>query len=111
MCKHLVKGLVLAAAADPAFRKSCDPLLLGLVKSSAGTDRGLEAVPNWRRLLKDDVEFLISWGVNTEWCNVFSANKHGKVERYAYHLANKRWSFGARPSKSGLLKEFLEKNF
>ncbi|MBL6764699.1 MAG: hypothetical protein ISQ14_07070 [Verrucomicrobiae bacterium] len=111
MCKHLVKGLDRAAEANPAFRKTVDPLLLDLAKASAGTDRGLEAVPNWRRLLKGDIEFLIAWGVNTEWCNVFAANAEGKAERYAYHLANKRWSFGARPAKSGLLKEFLEKNF
>jgi len=111
LCKHLTKGFDLAATANADFRRNCDPLLLGLFKSCAGTDRGLEAVSHWKRLLKDNVEFLIAWGDNSEWCNVFAVNDEGKPERYAYHLANKRWSFGARPSKSGLLREFLQKHF
>lgn len=109
LCKHLVKGFALTAEETPEFRDACDPLLLGLVKSCAGTDRGLEPVRNWKRLRKEDADFLIAWGGSSEWCNVYAINAEGKVERFAYHTANKRWSFGARPAKSRLLHDFLHK--
>jgi hypothetical protein len=111
LCKHLVKGFDLAAAANPALNASCDPILLGLLKSCSNTDRGLEAVSHWKRLVTGEVEFLIAWDDDSEWCNVFAMSEKGKTERYAYHLSNKRWSFGVRPSKSGLLRGFFDKRF
>jgi hypothetical protein len=111
LCKHLVKGFDLIASADPEFGRDFNSILLGLFKSCAATDRGLEAVDHWRQLVKDGTEFLVAWDDNGDWCNVFALNDKGKPERYAYHLANKRWSFGVRPSKSGLLRDFLDKRF
>lgn len=111
MCKHLVKGFELACAANPDFKKTCDSLFLALIKSSADTDRGLEAVENWKLLSKDGTDFLVAWGRKSDWCNVYAKNAAGKLERFGYQHASKRWSFGARPPKAGMLKEFLEKHF
>ena len=94
MCKHLVKGFELA-----------------LIKTSADTDRGLEAVENWKLLSKDGTDFLVAWGRKSDWCNVYAENATGKLERFGYQHASKRWSFGARPPKAGMLQKFLKKHF
>lgn len=110
-CKHIVKGFELAAKSQPEFKKACDNLFLGLVKVSADTDRGFEAVDHWKLLKKEGAEFLVSWGLKTDWCNVYAQSDSGRLERFGYHVANKRWSFGSRPPKAGMLKKFFESNF
>lgn len=111
MCKHLVKGFEIAAETDKAVSKECGELFLGLIKVSADTDRGLEAVDNWKLLAQDETAFLVAWSANSEWCNVYAESDNGRLERFGYHVSNKRWSFGARPPKSGMLKDFFQKTF
>lgn len=110
MCKHLVKGFEIASDTDASVKKGCGDLFLGLIKVSADTDRGLEAVDNWKLLSKEDSAFLVAWSEKSEWCNVYAENDSGRLERFGFHITNKRWSFGARPPKSGMLKDFFRKN-
>ena len=111
MCKHLVKGFEIAAESDSSVKKQCGELFLGLIKVSADTDRGLEAVDNWKLLGQEDAAFLVAWSDKSEWCNVYANSESGRLERFGYHISNKRWSFGARPPKSGFLRDFFKKTF
>lgn len=111
LCKHLVKGFELSAAAQPDFKAACDKLFLGLIKVSADTDRGFESVDHWKLLKKEGAQFLVAWGLKSDWCNVYAQSESGRLERFGYHVANKRWSFGSRPPKAGMLKKFFESNF
>ena len=111
MCKHLVKGFELACSGNPDIKKSCDKLFLALINSSSDTNRGLDGVANWKLLSKDDVHFLAAWGPKSEWCNIYTENASGNLERFGYQIKKKRWSFGARPKKAGILKKFLKENF
>jgi hypothetical protein len=109
-CKHVVRALHLLADDSPALKREWNEFLLGLVSVTADTDRGLEAVENWKILDLDGTKFLAAWG-KTDWCNVYTLKPEGKMERFAYNVSTKRWSYGARPKQSALLNKFFKTTF
>lgn len=70
------------------------------------TDGCFDAVPTWKLLRLGGREWVAAWG-DREWCIVYTENSEGALERYCYHINERRWAYGATPVGAGALKNFF----
>lgn len=86
LCKHLTRKIL-----SPAVRKSLDDLTLLLIERQFKHGR--------EKLIKIENEgafYLLGYGKNTEWVNVYVQEKAWR--RFAYNYKEKRWAYNSVPS-------------
>ena len=108
-CKHIVKGFRIAVLEDEKAKKNWHQKFVDLIHLHCDQDKGFEAIPLWKLVQSGDDEFIVSWG-EKEWCQVYSRNLEGMLDRYAYSLTDKRWAYGAMPLNSAVVDKYFEKN-
>ncbi len=108
-CKHLVKGFRIAELEEKKLQEEWHPKFVGLISLHCDQDKGFDAIPTWKLIKSGDEEFIVSWG-EKEWCQVYSRNLEGMLDRYAFSLNDKRWAYGAKPLNSDIVDKYFEKN-
>jgi len=109
-CRCIVNALAHELDENPTLLGNAPSILEDVLRTAAGSGRGLEAVERWKHVRIAKRQFVISVG-KTAWCNVYAPNLDGAIEKFSYHRDYQRWGFGDEPKDAGLLKTFFADAF
>lgn len=76
-----------------------------VVSDLAFRGRGIDASADWKLLKVQAHPHLISKGL--EWCSVYARGRGVSFDRFAYHLNERRWSYGDTPPHHAHVEDFL----
>ena len=106
LCRCLVIALRQPDVEADIPRLDWNTKLFQLLDYFTETEGCFDAYSTWKLLRCEGREWVAAGG-DREWCIVYTENDSGALERYCYHINERRWAYGATPVGAGALKNFF----